>query len=337
VIKRIPIEPPQIPHIDTSNGPLWSVMIPAYNCINYLGETIESVLVQDMGEEIMQIEVIDDASTDGDVESLVKSIGKGRVGYYRHSENMGSLRSFETAINRTKGRLIHMLHGDDKVKPGFYTSMENLFNEQKEIGAAFCRTEYIDEDGQYLHMQTEEKGSGILPNILLLLGERQRIETPSIVVKRTVYEKLGAFRMVTYGEDWDMWIRIAANYPVAYNPQPLAMYRRLSLGSITSQKITSAENIRDLITVMKITEHYFPPNLVTSLQKKAKTFYAGYAVRTANKLWHQRKNKKGAFAQLKAAFMLSKNPVILFNVIKVFFKVTLRYDKGRIFNSNVLL
>jgi len=337
VIKRIPIEPPEIPHVDVSNGPLWSVMIPAYNCINYLKETIESVLLQDRGAVTMQIEIIDDASTDGDVESLVKSVGKGRVAYYRHEENMGSLRSFETAIKRAKGQLVHLLHGDDRVKPGFYTSMEKLFAEYKEIGAAFCRTEYVDEDGQYLHMQTAEKGSGVLPDILLLLGERQRIETPSVVVKRAVYEKLGAFRMVTYGEDWDMWIRIAANYPVAYNPETLAVYRRMSLGSITSQKIISAENIRDLITVMKITEHYFPPNLVTSLQKKAKTFYAGYAVRTANKLWHQRKNKEGAFAQLKAAFMLSKNPVILFNVIKVFFKVTLRYDKGRIFNSNLLL
>ncbi len=46
--------------------PLLSVMIPTYNCAGYLRETLASVLSQDPGPEIMQIEVIDDRSTQDD-------------------------------------------------------------------------------------------------------------------------------------------------------------------------------------------------------------------------------------------------------------------------------
>ena len=39
--------------------------------------------------------------------------------------------------------------------------------------------------------------------------------TPSIVVRRSVYERLGSFdRRLVCAEDWEMWVRIAAHYPI---------------------------------------------------------------------------------------------------------------------------
>ena len=132
-LKRIPSTPPKInPLTDVRNRILWSVMIPVYNCINYLKYTLLSVLEQDLGPLIMQIEVIDDCSTDGDVEDLVYKIGKGRIKYFRQNVNLGSLRNFETCINRAKGKYIHLLHGDDMVKLGFYQEINYLFNLQTE-------------------------------------------------------------------------------------------------------------------------------------------------------------------------------------------------------------
>src|SRR5262249_19590947 len=116
---RIPETPPIIAPVPNSvNRPQWSVMIPSYNCSNYLEDAIKSVLTQDWGPDKMQIEVVDDASTDVDVEELVKKLGNGRVAFYRQEKNKGSLRNFETCLNRSKGNWIHILHGDDMVKPG---------------------------------------------------------------------------------------------------------------------------------------------------------------------------------------------------------------------------
>ena len=90
-MERIPFSPPIInPVLDKRNRPLWSVMIPVFNCSEFLVDALQSVLVQDMGKDRMQIEVLDDNSTDTDVKALVEKIGNGRVTYYKQPQNVGS-------------------------------------------------------------------------------------------------------------------------------------------------------------------------------------------------------------------------------------------------------
>jgi glycosyltransferase involved in cell wall biosynthesis len=54
---------------------------PVYNGLAYLEQTLLSVLSQDFGPDRMQIEVIDDISTEGDVAAIVNRVGNGRVAY----------------------------------------------------------------------------------------------------------------------------------------------------------------------------------------------------------------------------------------------------------------
>src|SRR6266566_1236858 len=115
------LKPPAIRVLPIDDGrPLWSVMIPTYNPrADYLEETLRSVLEQDPGPEQMQIEVVDDASADCP-EDVVQSIGSGRVAFIRQPTNCGAIANFNTCISRSRGELIHILHGDDFVLPGFY-------------------------------------------------------------------------------------------------------------------------------------------------------------------------------------------------------------------------
>jgi len=194
--KRIPKSPPIIKPLSSiySNRPLWSIMIPVYNCSRFLPEVLKSVLNQDMGFNHMQIEVIDDASTDADVEKLVNKIGLGRIHYFRQKHNVGSLRNFETCINRAKGQLVHILHGDDRVRNGFYRNFTNLFNNYPQAGAAFSNYNFIDEFGNVTqHGRLEEHEVGILNNWLNRIAELQKIQFVCMVVKREVYEELGSF------------------------------------------------------------------------------------------------------------------------------------------------
>src|SRR5687768_13563761 len=135
------------PVADRRERPLWSVMIPTYNCARFLPETLASLLAQDPGPEQMQIEVIDDHSTEDDPEAVVQAVGRGRVAFYRQPENVGHIKNFETCIRRSRGHLLHLLHGDDRVRDGFYQRMQAGFAENPQIGAAFCRQIFAAENG----------------------------------------------------------------------------------------------------------------------------------------------------------------------------------------------
>lgn len=321
---RVPSSPPSIPPLlDKINRPLWSVMIPVYNCAEYLVDAIETVLVHNIPEDEMQIEVIDDASTDADVEAIVKQAGKGRVKYFRQKENVGSLRNFETCIKRSSGQLVHILHGDDRVKKGYYEKIGNLFQKYPDAGAAFCRYTYIDENGQEMYNQPSEmKQGGLLQDWILRIGQRNVIQFAAIAVRRKVYEQLGGFYALTYGEDWEMWVRIARDYSTAYTPEILAEYRK-HVASITGQKYLTGEYLIDLVEAMKLIQEHLPAKKKKTILKKSKQFYAHYGIKMANSLWHTFHNRFYVKASIDQSLKLHKDIVIHYKIFKIYTKMCL--------------
>lgn len=293
---RTPQSPPIIlPVIEGTERPLWSIMIPAYNCAKYLPGTIESVLANFSGIDNIQIEVIDDHSTDADVKKIVEETGKGKVSLFQQESNVGSLRNFETCINRARGEWVHILHGDDKVEKGFYQEIKMLFTTYPQIGAAFTKVHYIDDDDNIIPGGVAApQNNGLIIDWLSQIAAGNIISTPSIVVKREVYEKLGGFFAVHYGEDWEMWVRIAANYPVAYSPQPLAKYRYLRSESISYQSWLSGQNNKDIKKVIEIIQDYLPEHNKNKLKNKAKRTYSMYFANASNRFYNEFNNAKGA-------------------------------------------
>src|SRR5438034_11453647 len=115
------LPPPLIPGIEgLGTRPYWSVMIPTYNPrAEYLEETLKSVLQQDPGPEQMQIEVIDDGSTDNTVSEVVRRIGAGRVAFHAVPQNRGLANTWNLCVERARGNWVHILHQDDTMLPCF--------------------------------------------------------------------------------------------------------------------------------------------------------------------------------------------------------------------------
>jgi GT2 family glycosyltransferase len=295
-------------------------MIPTYNCAEYLRTTLEGVLSQDPGPELMQIEVIDDCSTRDDPEAVVANVAGGRVTFFRQPRNVGHTANFDTCISRSRGHLVHLLHGDDCVRQGFYPKLECAFAARSDIGAAFCRQILMDEHGHWQILSHLERGdSGVLGGWLERIAVGQRLQPSAMVVRREIYERLGGFdrRIRQFGEDWEMWLRIAAHYPVWYEPEPLAVYRMRS-GSLTSRSVSDGQDIRELCRVVAIAQSYLPRDVAPALARRAREECALGGCRRLRRRVAAGELDVLCWGQLRAALACSRSPRVVVRMLLLY-------------------
>lgn len=238
--------------------PLWSVMIPTFNCAAYLRQTLESVLVQDPGPDAMQIEVVDDCSTKDDPEAVVREIGRGRVAFHRKPANAGAIHNFNTCIDRSRGHLVHILHGDDLVMPGFYGLLAETAERHPDRALIASRALYIDEAGVVFGVservrQLEEGGADVTPMLV-----QNRLCTPGVVIRRGFYERHGGFRPeLVHTADWEMWTRAIGAGGGVVLPDAVAHYREFAAND-TSRLRRQADNLRDVERAFRLFAGRYP-------------------------------------------------------------------------------
>lgn len=101
--------------------PLATIVIPAYNVSEYIGECIESLLAQTYQD--IEILVVDDGSSDGTAESVKRySDADPRVHLFCN-ENRGVSYSRNFAIERGAGDYLFFVDADDVVSPDFVEAL----------------------------------------------------------------------------------------------------------------------------------------------------------------------------------------------------------------------
>jgi glycosyltransferase involved in cell wall biosynthesis len=286
-------------------------MIPTYNRAEYLAQTLRSVLEQAPGPDEMQIEVVDNCSTSGDIEAVVREVGGGRVGFYRQEQNVGMSGNWTTCVRRARGHWVHILHDDDMVMPGFYARLEEAFRREPALGAAFCRPIIIDEEGDWQSfLFLERRTAGVLEDWVERIGVSNRIMFPSMVVKRSAYEKLGGFHpQLIHTPDWDMWKRIAVHYPVWYEPQALALYRE-HFASDTSRLQRSGANIADGRRAIEVAQAYLPAPVAAELSRQAREHQAFTALELT-RLMLLKGDRPAALAQVREGLKCNHSPMVI--------------------------
>ena len=198
-----------------------------------------------------------------------------------------------------------------------------------EVGAAFCRHIDMSESGHWERIsRLEQPESGVLEGWLQKIAAGQRLNAPSIVVRRDVYERLGGFdrRISCCGEDWEMWVRIAAHYSVSYEVEPLAIYRLKGANNLSSSSLTTGRYIRDMRVAAEIIETYLSDQIsqqeATKLLGEAREMYAHWGLGTY--YWNgtarqmlAESNLTAAKALIQEALKCSSSPSVIKSLLKL--------------------
>ena len=293
-------------------------MIPTYNPrADYLEETLRSVINQDPGPEQMQIEVIDDHSTYGLAAQTVARVGGGRVTFHAESQNRGLANTWNRCAERARGHWVHLLHQDDFVLPGFYDRLRKGA-EQSDAGALFCRCATVNSNGHWIAIsELQRESAGLLNDWHARITVEQLIRCPAIVVRRAVYERVGGFLPhLRFVPDWEMWQRIASQFPVWFEPSILACYR-LHPNSATSGMRVDATDARDVRQMIELTMTYHTPARGRVLASKARLWWAEAAVFHARELL-VKVGFAPAWRQIVEALRLCHSPRIIRKIFSFF-------------------
>lgn len=287
-----------------AHRPFWSVMVTVLDRTAFLGRAVRSVV--EGADDDTQIEVVcdsDDPAVVRAIEAETARVAGDRVRVNALGRRLGHPAVFDRCIELARGRWVHILHDDDWVQPGFHRAMRLGVESCPEAGAAFCRHRIADRMGpvaQDWDSWVERETPGIVEGWLDRIAEECRVQFSAMVVRRDVYETVGGF-LAGHGSafDWEMWIRIAAGWPVFHLPDVLVNVGRDGSAE-SSPLVLGGGQVRDTLEALDMAARHFPPDRAEDLVRRGRERIAAGAFELAGRFLRGG-DTAAALANLRAA------------------------------------
>lgn len=221
---------------------LVSIITPAYNCEEFISETIDSVLEQTYSN--WEMIIVNDKSTDN-TECIIKSYleKEQRIKLINLEINSGVAKARNTALKAANGRYIAFLDSDDCWKKDKLKKQLD-FMKKHHYALSYTSFEYINDNGE----KTLKKVGIPLHQSYKKGLKNTAIGCLTVIVDRNI---VGHFEMphLRHGEDHFTWLEIMKRGYFAYGlDESLALYR-ISNNSLSSNKVKALKyqwsNYRD--------------------------------------------------------------------------------------------
>jgi glycosyltransferase involved in cell wall biosynthesis len=229
-----------------------SVIIPTYNRAAYIADAIRSVQSQDHPE--VEIIVADDGSTD-DTLAIVAGFGETLL-YLPLAHGGLPAATRNRGLAKATGDFVAFLDSDDLFLPHKLRLQLSVFLAHPEAGLVYSDGYYFRDDptqptGRLLSGLPTPSGD-VLPELI----RGNFIMSPALLVRRSCLEEVGPFDEdpeLRVSEDYELWLRVAARFPVFYAPDEVAAVRRHE-GSI-SRDVASLRGCA-LLALAKLEDRY---------------------------------------------------------------------------------
>ena len=197
--------------------PFVTVIMPVFNCEQYVQEAVTSIINQSFTN--FEFLIIDDASTDGTVQ-LIKKFNDPRIKLIEKPLNTGLTKSLNYGLSIAKGTYIARMDGDDISYPRRFEKQIAFLESHPEV--VLCGTNYT-----ILGTNIDKNVPNLHEDIKVGLLEGSCIGHPTVMIRKSTLDQNG----ITYNfeeepaEDFNLWIRLL-KFGKLYNlPEVLLAYR----------------------------------------------------------------------------------------------------------------
>jgi glycosyltransferase involved in cell wall biosynthesis len=214
------------------DSPLVSVICLCHNHVRFVEEAILSVISQSY--ENMEIVVVDDCSTDGSKGVITGLVLRfPRLKFISLDENIGNCAAFNRGLAVSSGAYLVDFSADDVFRSDRIKKQVAYFQTLDEsYGVVFTDVQYIDEDGKHLYRHFDslrkkklirEIPSGDIYSDIL---RSYFVSSPSMLVKREVFDHLQGYDEKLAYEDFDFWVRSSREFKYGFMPEVLTLVRK---------------------------------------------------------------------------------------------------------------
>jgi glycosyltransferase involved in cell wall biosynthesis len=270
--------------------PLVSLCVPTFNSAKYLVASLDSILVQDYDN--LEIIVSDNASSDKTVEILQGYAARGVIKLNIQPRNVGAGANFNRLIEMAQGDLVAIYHSDDLYAPDIVSASVAEFAAKPDIGLVGTMARVINGAGEQIasyhlpkSLQRLQRTDFSFDEAMLgtcgLRGNQGFLVTPSVMVRRSMYDDLGMFDQSRFKAacDYEMWLRIASRCRVGVIDRTLMSYRIHQNQGSQSEVRTNIE-LPDMLMVL---DHYLEHVTDPRVKRAVRNFYNWTVFKTALK------------------------------------------------------
>ena len=193
-----------------------SIIIPAYNYANYIGECLDSVISQTFKD--WECIIIDNGSTDNTAEILKTYTNKDNRIKYHFTDQKGVSLARNFAVSLSLGTFILPLDADDKISSSYLEKALVIMDKNPEISLVYCDAILFGSVNKKWILPDFNYKSMLIENSIFC----------SALIKKTEFVAVNGYNtnMVEGFEDWDFWIKYLANdKKVIKINEPLFYYR----------------------------------------------------------------------------------------------------------------
>ena len=213
----------------SNKPPMVSVIVPTYNRPDRLREALQSILAQTLQD--FEIIVVNDGATDvwPAIDALTHG---GRITYVKHERNKGLAASRNTGVRLARGTYIAYLDDDDRYYPDHLAVLVQAL-QQGEFKAAYTDAFRAMEvcDGSQRRVTQRDLPYSYDFNAARLLVTNY-FPVLCVMHERACLDEIGLFDESLFAhEDWDLWIRMATQYPFLHIKRTTAEFSWRTDGS----------------------------------------------------------------------------------------------------------
>jgi glycosyltransferase involved in cell wall biosynthesis len=226
---------------------LVSIILLTYNRQDLVKESVLSILRQTYS--VFELIIIDDGSVDK-TEKIIQEISDHRIRYHQlpHSGHTGQLKNF--AIGLAKGEWIAFNDSDDLWKPEKLEKQMTLFSQYPEIGFSITDVVTFRDDTILIPHSYKSPLPFECTNIFERLRDsRLLVYNPTVVLRKTCFEKAGFFDESMVSGDYHFNMRLAYYFTAGIIYEPLVLRRVHDSNMSNSFRV---ENYREYVATFEL-------------------------------------------------------------------------------------